>query len=164
MRRELAAAVRGTILALVAITAMGESWHAHASVVHGTADPARVPGVDASTAIAVAGGIAQEAAPADVPAERAAPDLLDRRIERPLPFLAGQGTLESLLEISPRVSVRSNERVDGTGDDSDTHPGRLSQLRVRLATWQHAAIARALACACQGALHQFSTPPPVSNS
>ena len=97
----------------------------------------------------------------DVAAERIAAGLSDRRLEQPLPFLAGQGALESLPDLSPRVNVRSSTRLDGPADDAGSRPANLSQLRVRIAAWRHAAVARSLALASQGIIHQFSTPPPV---
>ena len=159
--------MRGLLLALVALVATGVSWHAHASVVRETVHAALSSDVYTSASFAVAAVGPTSAAPAaadddDAPADRVAPDLLGRRIERPLPFLAGQGALESLLEINPRVNGRSSERINGSDETgSDARPARLSQLRVRLATWQHAGFARLLARASQGALHQFSTAPPA---
>lgn len=155
------------LLALVALTATGGSWHAHASVVHETVGVAHSSKAYAGAAVAVAAaGAAQDAPtevePGDAPADHVAPDLLGRRIERPLPFLAGQGAIESLLEINPRVTVRTSGRSDGSDEtDTSTRPARLSQLRVRLATWQHSSFARLLARASQGALQQFSTAPPA---
>lgn len=155
------------LLALVALTATGGSWHAHASVVREATGFAHSSNAYASPAVAVAAaGTAQDAPtgvePDDAPADHVTPDLLGRRIERPLPFLAGQGAIESLLEINPRVTVRTSGRSDGSDEtDTSTRPARLSQLRVRLATWQHSSFARLLARASQGALQQFSTAPPA---
>ena len=166
MRRGTSTIMRGLLLALVALLATGESWHAHASVVRETVGAALPSNAYTSAGVAVKGVGAADAAAGveddDTPADHVTQDLISRRIERPLPFLAGQGALESLLEINPRVNVRSSERINGSDETgSDARPARLSQLRVRLATWQHAAFARLLARASQGALHQFSTAPPA---
>jgi hypothetical protein len=142
MRRIASTALRGLLLSLVALTATGAQSHA------------QPPEHDQAVA-------QQESAVAKPPS----PDGLERSIERPLPFLAGQGALEALLEINPRVNLRSTGRTGDTIEDgSDASAACLSQLRARLAVWQQATAGRACAFAVRGTLHSFSTPPPVSLS
>lgn len=141
MRRITAPGLRGLLLALVALCATGTPSHAQA-----TPD-----GHDATAS--------------HVGADARPQDHIDRSFERPLPFLAGQGALETLLEINPHVNLRASGRSDQSIDDgSDARPAVLSQLRVRLALWQHAATDITCAFASNGTLHSFSTPPPAPRS
>lgn len=140
MRRVNAIALRGLLLALVAVCATGGRSHART-----------VPGPDDTTATA----------PADAPPH----DHIDRRIEQPLPFLAGNDPLETILEINSRVSTRTARRSSPVVDDgSDGRPATLSRLRLRLASWRRASAEPPVAFASNGSLHSFSTPPPVLSS
>ncbi|HEU5210951.1 MAG TPA: hypothetical protein VFU06_16265 [Longimicrobiales bacterium] len=141
--RRITAGLRGLLLALVALCAPGTASHAQAQ--------ATPDGHDATAS--------------HVGADARPQDHIDRSFERPLPFLAGQGALETLLEINPRVNLRATGRPDQSIDDgSDARPAALSQLRVRLALWQHAATDITCAFASNGTLHSFSTPPPAPRS
>jgi len=141
MRRYILTSVRGLLIALVALSATGVSSYVHGSV--GTVDEAGQPGRDV--------------------ASDPGADHFERRIDLPLPFLAATGALETLFETGRQVSVRTGARTDATDldDQSDRRPAGLSQLRVRMATQEFLARARAFAFARHGSLHGFSTPPPV---
>src|SRR5690606_41943504 len=72
---------------------------------------ADLPGPDDTTATA----------PADAPPH----DHIDRRIEQPLPFLAGNGPLETILEINSRVSTRTARRSMWSCGRSEEHTSEL---------------------------------------
>jgi len=144
MRQHIPTSVRGLLVALVALVALGAtgvSSHAHGSAgsVDESGQPVRDVGADPTT------------------------DHFQRRIDLPLPFLAGTGALETLFETGRQVSIRTSARTDTVNldDDADPRPAGLSQLRIRLATREYLARARSLAFARHGSLHGFSTPPPV---
>ncbi len=145
MHRIILKSVRGLLVALVALAATGDASYAHAT------RPDITP------------PLAGDAFLPDAVAQEGAAERLERRVERPLPFLAGSGAVESLLEINPRVNVRPGGRTADLDLDDGAHsrPATLTRLRVHLATRRHAAIVRRLAFASHGTLHTFSTPPPV---